>query len=82
MRKLVVYRDAETLRQQAGGFPCLVNYDALRHCGEVDDGCGNFGHVEFVTVDTLPATIDHDHVELIGVDIDDVLRACAKAKEA
>lgn len=75
LRKLVIYRDEETRRAMAPAYPCLWIYHAAQARGEFDDGCGNFGHVDFAVVTSnddlakLPAKHKYDVIELVGFDV-------------
>ena len=74
IRKLVIYRDEETLKAQAPAYPCLWIYHAQQRRGEFDDGVGNFGHVDFAVVSCnedlakLPRKHKYDVIELVGFD--------------
>lgn len=79
IRKLVIYRDEETRRAQAGAYSCLWNFHPAQNCGEFDDGCGNFGHIDFAVVSTnadidrLPNKHKYDVIEMVGFDIPKIL---------
>lgn len=67
MRKLVIYRDAETLKAQASRYPLLWNFNAAKREGELDDGMGSAAHVDFRTAGEDPQYEGYDVIELVGV---------------
>ena len=68
MRKLVVFETKEDLAAKAAGHIAVTNYRPKERTGEYDDGCGNFGRIEFITADELPGTdvSAYDSVEIFG----------------
>jgi hypothetical protein len=67
MRKLVIYRDDEALKRQASGYPLLWNFHAAKREGELDDGIGYAGHVDFRTMGEAVDWSGYDAVELVSI---------------